>query len=340
MSVQTSNTPDTGEAATVTISVIVPCRDELPRLPAFLAGIERQSLRPVEVVVADGASTDGTRAWWEQAAASRDWLVVVDNPGRTIPRALNLALAHASGELVARMDLHAAYAPDYLAEVSAPLLADEQVVGCGGAMESTGEGPTGRAVAAVMRRPIGMGGAAHRVGAPGGPVDHVFSGCYRRAALLAAGGFDEGLSANEDVEMDVRLRLAGGRIWLAPDARTSWSVPERLGRLASKMFRYGRCKAGTARRHPGSLRARQLAPPALIAVLVGLGVVKPAAAVGVLAAYVGATGVAAAAAAREDGAPVWRAVPVPAVVHLSWGSGLIVGAVVEAARVAASRARG
>lgn len=309
------------------ISVVIPSRNELRRLPAVLAGVEAQVLTPDEVIIADGMSDDGSREWLARAAESRSWLKVIDNPRRTIPAALNTALDIATGDLVARMDTHADYSPCYLQELVHLLVRNDQVVGAGGAMESAGHGPWGRAIAATLRRPFGMGGASHRVGGPAGPVEHVFSGCYRRGVLLAAGGFDERLLANEDFELDVRLRERGDIIWLHPGARSTWYVPESIPGLARKMLRYGRYKALTLRLHPTTVRARQLVPPVLISGLVGLTLWRPRRGAAAAAVYLGLAGAAGAGAAAVDGASPWRGALVPPIVHLTWGSGLLAGLV-------------
>lgn len=311
-----------------TLSVIIPVRDEVRRLPTVLAGVAAQSLRPDEVIVVDGDSTDGTREW---LAGHGDGVVVLRNERRIIPAALNLGIAAASGELVARMDAHADYPPDYLATLAGVLAARPDVTGAGAAMTTAGRGPWGEAIASVLSRRIGLGGARHRVGHRGGPVEHVFTGCYRRSALVAAGGYDERLSANEDYEMDHRLRAAGGLLWLSRDARTTWYVREGPLRTARQMFRYGSAKALTLRLHPGSLRARQAAPPALICGLAGLAAasrrIGPYPFAAAAAAYLGTCAVAAVRAARADGASPWRAALVPPLVHLSWGAGVLTGLV-------------
>jgi cellulose synthase/poly-beta-1,6-N-acetylglucosamine synthase-like glycosyltransferase len=309
------------------LSVVIPVRDELPRLPALLTGIESQLWQPHEVVVADGGSTDGTREWLDAAARSRTWLTVVDNPGRTVPAGLNAALASSSGALVARMDAHADYDQDYLLQLVGQLDARPEVVAVGGAMDAVGCGPWGRAIAAILRRPIGMGGAPHRCGGAGGPTNHVFTGCYRRAAIEAVGGYDVRLLANEDFELDVRLREHGGVVWLAPSARCRWYVRESLPALAKQMVRYGYYKGLTLHLHPRSMRRRQSVPPALVLTFGGLLTVDRRWGVAVMAGYLLCSGALGSAAAWSDAADGWRGFAVPAVIHLSWGLGVLVGLV-------------
>lgn len=315
-----------------TVSVVVPVRNEIDRISVVIDNAAAQSVRPDEVVVVDGGSTDGT---WEllaeRARTENGWLVVVRNDKRIIPVALNLGIATAHGELIARMDAHADYPYDYLERLTDLLAARPDVTGAGSAMTTAGRGAWGKAIAAVLSRKIGLGGARHRVGGHGGPIEHVFTGCYRRAALDAAGGYDERLVANEDFEMDVRIRAAGGTLWLHPEARSTWYVRNGPGGTARQMYRYGLYKARTLWLHPSSLRARQLAPPGLVVTLVVLAALipvigwYPVAAVAV--SYLLACGIAGVRAARADGASAWRVAIVPPLVHLSWGTGVLLGAV-------------
>lgn len=310
-----------------TISVVVPVRNERHRLPDLLAAIEAQTLRPIEVLFADGRSDDGTLEWLQEAAEDRSWMRIVRNPDRAIPNGLNRAIAVARGEIVARMDTHAYYAPDYLWQVATVLAVHTEVVGVGGAMETRGRGSWGRAIAAVLRRRFGLGGARHRTGGSAGPIDHVFSGAYRRQALIAIGGYDPALHANEDFEVDHRLREAGGTIWLEPQANTTWYTRETALALARQMWRYGFYKAHTLRLHPRSLRPRQLAPPALVLCLTVIAIIEPRIGAAGWFCYLTIAFGMGAWAGWTDQVSAWRAGLVTPIVHLSWGLGLLVGLV-------------
>ncbi|RBY87384.1 glycosyltransferase family 2 protein [Blastococcus sp. TF02A-26] len=319
----TTVAPADGAAAPVRVSVIAPVRNEAHNIPRVLAMISAQTLPPDEVVFADGMSEDGTR---DLLVAADDLPVrVVDNPDRIVPAGLNRALEACTGDVVARMDAHAQYAPDYLEQVVGFLADHPEVAAVGGSMATAGRGPWGRAIAATLSRPFGLGGARHRVGGDAGPIQHVFSGCYRRRALVAAGGWDERFAANEDFEADLRIAAAGGAVWLHPEATSTWFVRESLPALARQMWRYGYYKALTLRLHPDSLRPRQLVPPAVVAGLVVATAARPRLGAALALAYAVAGGALGARAAAADGAAPWRGALVPPVVHLSWGAGLLAG---------------
>ena len=64
---------------------------------------------------------------------------------------------------------------------------------------------------------IGSGGAQYRVGETEKAVDTVFLGVFDRRAGDDVGWFDESLIRNQDYELNIRLRDAGGLVWFDPD---------------------------------------------------------------------------------------------------------------------------
>jgi len=159
-----------------------------------------------------------------------------------------------------RCDAHAAYPPDFVPRLLAALQrtgATSVVV----PMDSVGRSCFQKAVAWVSDMAIGSGGARHRGGRISGFVDHGHHAAFRMEAFRAAGGYDESISHNEDAELDCRLRDAGGMIYLDADIRIGYYPRASPAALWRQYFHYGRGRSRTMRRHPGSIRLRQLAAP-------------------------------------------------------------------------------
>ncbi|MBO7410737.1 MAG: glycosyltransferase, partial [Ottowia sp.] len=96
-----------GEAQLV--SVIVPCRNERAHIEDFCRSALAQQLPQgwrMELLVADGASDDGTRELLDECAARDARLTVLGNPQRIVSTGLNAALRRARGGVIARLDVH------------------------------------------------------------------------------------------------------------------------------------------------------------------------------------------------------------------------------------------
>jgi GT2 family glycosyltransferase len=198
---------------------------------------------------------------------------VLDNPAGRTPIGLNLGLAAARGAVIVRMDGHTLPAADY---VGACVRALEQsgAWAVGGRLVGRGETSFGRAVAAATASPFGAGDARFRLGGTGGaqlrlggagPVDTVYLGAWRREVFERVGGFDPALARNQDYELCLRIRAAGGTVWLDPSIRSTTCVRGSPGALARQYFGYGIGRAATWRRHPRSLRLRQALPALFVA---------------------------------------------------------------------------
>ena len=246
------------------VSVIVPARDAGGTLPATLRSILAQDYDgPVEVIVAEGSADPAHRDLLRREFPG---VRVLHNCAGAIPAGLNLALAAANHAVIARCDAHTVLPPGYIARAVETLLCT-RAANVGGRANPVGTGFFRRAVALATITPLGAGDARYRIGGPAGPVDTVFPGVYRRAALEAVGGWDETLLVNEDYALNWRLREQGGTVWFDPALAADYRPRGSLGALVRQYYEYGRWKREMLRRHPRSLRARQLAPPLLLAAL-------------------------------------------------------------------------
>lgn len=310
------------------ISVVMPVRNEAGFIAHSLGAMLGQDYPPdrLEVIAVDGQSDDGTREIIAGIAACDPRVRLVDNPRRIIPAALNVGIRAARHPLIARMDGHTIAAPDYLRRgVEALVASGADCVG--GRWEYAGEGWMGRAIAAAMESRFGVGTGRWR-GPAAGEADTVPYGFYYRERLLALGGFDEAYLANEDYELNYRLRASGGRVFYSPAIRMTYYVRPSLIALRKQYFRYGHWKARMFRQHPRSLRPRQLAAPLLVAGLVAGAALQTAGGFW-RAAYVTVVGLylllAVVFSLRQASRRGWQLLPgiltAFLVLHLAWGMG-------------------
>jgi GT2 family glycosyltransferase len=320
------------------VSVVLPVLDEERHIGACLSSVLEQDYPRdrYEVIVADGGSTDRTRDIVSAIAAGDSRVRLIANPGRLQAAGLNLAIAASRGDVIARQDGHAEWAPDHLSR-SVALLFSSGADNVGGRQDAVGDGASGRAIACAMTSPFGVGGARFRYSEREEEMATVFLGTFRRSAFERVGLFDEAYPPHEDYELNERIRATGGRILFSPDIRTTYHVRSGLQSLGRQYFRYGRGKVRVARSNPRVIRLYHLAAPAFVAglpvaaamILTGRG--RSLALAGA-AVYGGACVTAAQLSGRDERLVVRARIPAAFVVmHAAWGAGFWTG-VMEAAR--------
>lgn len=262
----------------LSILVVIPTLNERATIEGVIGTLARDwpAQHRVRMVVADGGSHDGTVAQVQAMAASRPWLSVMPNPKRIQSAAVNLAarVAGHDADVLVRCDAHADYPEGFvrrLVETLRATGADAVVV----PMDSAGNNCWQRAVARVSDTPLGSGGSAHRGGRTSGFIDHGHHAAFRMDSFRRAGGYDESFAHNEDAELDCRQRALGGRIYLDADIRLGYHPRSTPAGLAKQYFGYGRGRARTVRRHPGSMRLRQLAVPLHLVLTFGAVLLTP-----------------------------------------------------------------
>lgn len=250
------------------ITVIVPCRDESRYIDACLRSIAATTYPAdrLEIIVADGMSTDGTRDRIAAAIAADPRITMIDNPALTSPVALNLGIARARGEIILRMDAHCEYPSDYIPTL-VTALEEHKADNVGGVtvVQAAADTAVARAIALALAHPAGVGNSYFRIGTSAPKwVDTVPFGCWRRETFERIGLFDESLPRNQDDEFNMRLIRAGGRILLLPEVVTRYYARETLGQLWRMYYQYGFYKPLAARHSGARLRPRQLAPAAFV----------------------------------------------------------------------------
>jgi glycosyltransferase involved in cell wall biosynthesis len=257
------------------VSVIIPCYNEQSTIRLLLTALYEQTFprAEMEIILADGMSTDGTRA--EIAAFQKDFpdleVRVVDNMLRNIPSGVNCAIRAARGEIIVRSDAHSKPYPDYVTN-SVKALEEGRGDNVGGVWEIHPGADTwiAKSISVAAAHPLGVGDAMYRHAKHASEVDTVPFGSFRRSLIEKIGLFDESLLTNEDYEFNARVRGAGGKIWLDPSIRSVYFARSTLLELIRQYWRYGFWKWRMLRRYPNTLRWRQALPPLFVLSLLGL----------------------------------------------------------------------
>jgi len=107
---------------TLTVSVVVPVRDDARALDVCLSRLARQTVAPLEVVVVDNASSDAS------AAVAHRWgAVVVGEPRVGIPAAAAAGYDAAKGDVIARLDADSRPGPHWVRTIVERMAADPEL---------------------------------------------------------------------------------------------------------------------------------------------------------------------------------------------------------------------
>jgi succinoglycan biosynthesis protein ExoA len=325
-------------SAAIDISVLVPVLNEGAQLRESVASMLAQELRglTMELLLVDGGSDEETKRILAELAEGDPRIRLLENPARTTPVALNIALSHARGEYVARMDAHSRFPPCYLATGVERLCRDDAVEQVTGPMRPEGTGRWSGRVSLALETRLGIGGsgrwqAAVRDSFAETELDTgVFAGVWRRRTVDRLGGWDCGFPVNQDSELAARILERGGRIVSVSSMVATYLPRDGMGALARQYGRYGFYRAKTASRHPGSLRASHLLPPGLVlTAAAAVTAPKPLRATARAGVGLYAGAVVAESVRAQRRAPLHVAAGLPAVLvtmHVTWGIGFLLGA--------------
>lgn len=246
------------------VSFVMPVLNEAGYVEAAIRSVlEQEYDGEREVVLALGPSTDGTTETVLELAKGEPRIRTVENPGADIPIGLNLAIKASRMPIVVRVDAHSELEPGYTEQAVATLLSTG-AANVGGIMRARGRTPFQATVARAYNSPFGLGGARYHSGAVAGPAESAYLGVFRREALEKAGYFDETIRRGEDWELNLRIRRGGGEVWFDPKLKVTYWPRENWAKLVRQFFATGAWRAELVRRDKGRNPWRFYAPPVLV----------------------------------------------------------------------------
>jgi glycosyltransferase involved in cell wall biosynthesis len=224
------------------VSVVVCAYNSERTMEACLASLEALAYPDYEVILVNDGSTDRTL----DIAEGFPFCRIISQPNKGLSGARNVGAEAATGEIVAYTDSDCVADPDWLTYLVARMEAGN-LAACGGPNFPPPEDSLVPAAVAVS---------------PGGPTHVLISdevaehiaGCnmaFRRAALMALGGFDPIYrAAGDDVDICWRFQDAGHAIGFSP-AAVVWHFRRNTVRAYLNQQRgYGKAEALVYAKHP------------------------------------------------------------------------------------------
>ena len=230
-------------APELAVSVVVPVLNGGDTIGDLLTALAHQAGAPRDsaVIVVDNGSTDSTA---QVVARFPVTYLRESTPGPSAAR--NRGLSHARGDIVVFVDADTLPTRHWLAEITAPFVDPAPVVVGGHAVDYRATTPAQRFMAQLGARRLEHDFFRSRV-----PYVAAESMAVRRAALIAVGGWDEGLRTAEDLDVCVRLvRRYACRVVRQPRAVLFTRRRGTFEALLSQAWDYGQGLAQVHLRYP------------------------------------------------------------------------------------------
>ncbi|TLZ96897.1 MAG: glycosyltransferase [Methanobacteriota archaeon] len=192
-------------ARNASVSVIIPTWNEAKYLPALLDSLQNQTRSPLEILIADSESTDGT----QDLAEARGALLVPGDP-RGPGEGRNRGARAARGDVFLFVDADCITPPDLLDAIVAAFEEPGVIGGATGFMPALGNAAE-RALFSLAngyQRAMTLWGFPHNAG---------YCFFFRREAFQALGGLREDMPLNETHDLALRSRSLG-RFVILPQA--------------------------------------------------------------------------------------------------------------------------
>ena len=261
------------------VSIIVAVLNERDHIDELVWSIIAQDIgEPLELLLIDGMSTDGTRERvreiLEQKLPPNRQVRLLDNPRRRAPYAFNIGIREAAGEFFCLFGAHASFRANYVRVCVDAVRSSADRIAMGGLIHTRSDGSLqGNLNVDVLTNPFGSSRASFRTQGAGA-VDSIGFPVLRTAELRAAGGYDERLYRNGDNEMNGRLVARGVKLRITDATSASYYPVCTTRQLLCYSRRNGWWNARTTALRLSGLRARHFVPSVFLIGLVGSGVLS------------------------------------------------------------------
>jgi GT2 family glycosyltransferase len=215
-----------------------------------------------EVILADGTPDDSLRPEIKAAAeAAGLGVTVLYRTGLPVSDARNAAAAAARAPWLIFLDSDCLLPQGYLDAVVQGLARDAWDAFGGPDAAPPDFSPLQKAISIAMTSVLTTGGI--RGGSSGSIATYYprgFNMGMRAEAFWAVGGYDIDFKCGEDVELSIRVREAGFRVGLIPEAIVWHKRRATLGQFYRQVRRFGSARIALAQRHRGQMKLTHAFP--------------------------------------------------------------------------------
>lgn len=235
------------------VTVAIPVLNEELHIESVIRCFQQNTYpNIIEIIVADGGSTDRTPELLEEMSRKDPRVKAVSNPHMKQAAGMNRIIEMAKGELLVRADAHAEYAKDYV-EKCVEVMLETDSLNVSGSQRHVATASFQAGIALASRTWFGNGGANYKDPEFEGHSDTVFLGCFRTDVLRKVGGYKLLASdyVNEDAELNARLlREKPYSIFVSPKIKV-WYYPRKSPlSLWKQYYFYGKSRKITQSVHP------------------------------------------------------------------------------------------
>ena len=248
----------------VRVCVVVPTLNEQSHIGKCIDSLLAQTF-PVEILVMDGGSTDETLIILNNYGEK---IRVINNPGKRVAQARNLALEHISDDITHCLEIigHSWVDPDHVEKRVEDLIQLEEElgtqVGAIGCRTESGVdlNRVSGWVESVLSSPIGSGGGQFsrfkgrdRTKTPAFCLHNV-------KALRDIGGWNSAFITSQDSDLSMRLLQAGWQLWRSDVSCVYMHKRSTLKNWWKMSHRYGFWRTKVILKHPARADPREFLP--------------------------------------------------------------------------------
>ena len=214
----------------MTISLISTVKDEVKNVDILMNSILSQSALPNEIIIVDAGSKDGTYEKLNSWKSALKNLTVIESKGCNRSEGRNLAIEKSTGDVVAVTDFGCKLFPNWLHEITSPIVNDGYDVTAGyyinedeSLLAAANSFFTHPALFEINENEF---------------LPSTRSIAFKKECWKKIGGFNIRYIFGEDTLFSSTLRKSGFKVYFNKDAKVLWNSENRFFGMVRKMFSY------------------------------------------------------------------------------------------------------